>query len=140
MSLFPHFNSRHDNFFDDGDFFLSRQILPSKYLNNKNFNLDVKETDVNYIITADIPGVDKSDIDINFDNSMLTISFDRKQETKESYDKYHYYERSYGKSSRSLHFPNNINFEDINSSYKDGVLNIVISKNKNDTKKKITIQ
>ena len=142
MSLIPHFNALYDNFFDDGDFFLSRQILPLRKLNYKykTFDLDVKETDNTYKITADIPGVDKTDIDISLDNNMLTISFERKDNTKELCDKYHYFERSYGTCSRSIYFPYNVKFEDINASYKDGVLNIIIPKIKNDTRKKIDVQ
>lgn len=130
MSLIPHFNSLYDNFFEDGDFFLSRQILPLGILNNKykTFDLDVEETNNSYKITADIPGVDKTDIDISFVNNMLSISF----ETKESHDKYHHFERRYGKYSRSIYFPYNFKFEDINAHYKDGVLNIIIPKNKNE--------
>jgi HSP20 family protein len=142
MSLIPHFNSLYDNFFDDGDFFLSRQILPLGRLNNKykTFDLDVEETNNNYKITADIPGIDKTDIDISFDNNMLTISFERKEETKETRDKYLHVERKYGKYSRSIYFPYNFKFEDINACYKDGVLNIIIPKNKNDSRKKIEVQ
>lgn len=142
MSLIPHFNSLYDNFFDDGDFFLSRQILPLGRLNNKykTFDLDVEETNNSYKITADIPGVDKTDIDISFDNNMLSISFERKEETKESHNKYHHFERRYGKYSRSIYFPYNFKFEDINAHYKDGVLNIIIPKNKNDDRKKIEVQ
>lgn len=126
MSLDPHFN----NIYDDNDFFSLRQIIPSTKFNNySTINLDVKETNTSYIINADIPGVEKKNININLDNNMLTISSSRKNERNyETTEKYHHYERSYGNSSRTIYLPSKVNSGNIISSYKDGVLHLTISK------------
>jgi len=108
--------------FDD-DVFSLRQIIPIK-----NFDLDVKETDTSYIIKADIPGVEKKNIDIRLDNNMLTISSERKNERIDTNEKYHYFERSYGKSFRTIYLSSKVDSEDIVASYKDGVLHLIISK------------
>lgn len=122
MSLVP-------NFFDDNDFFSLRQNMPSrKIIKYPTFDLDVKETNNYYIVTADLPGVEKKNIDIKLDNNILTISSLRKNERKEINEKIHYFERSYGNSSRTIYLSSKVNFEDIIATYKDGVLNLVISK------------
>jgi HSP20 family protein len=115
MSLVPEFN------YDD--FFSLRQIIPVK-----NFDIDVKETDTSYIIRADLPGVEKENIDVKLDNNMLKISSERKNERTDMTEKYHYFERSYGKSSRTIYLSSKVNSEDIIASYKDGVLHLTISK------------
>ena len=114
MSLVPQF---------DDDVFSLRQVIPIK-----NFDLDVKETDTSYIIKADLPGVEKENIDIRLDNNMLTISSERKNERIDTSEKYHYFERSYGKSSRTICLSSKVDSEDIVASYKDGVLHLIISK------------
>ena len=114
MSLVPQF---------DDDVFSLRQVIPIK-----NFDLDVKETDTSYIIKADLPGVEKENIDIRLDNNMLTISSERKNERIDTSEKYHYFERSYGKSSRTIYLSSKVDSEDIVASYKDGVLHLIISK------------
>jgi HSP20 family protein len=138
MSL-TRLNSLYDNFLDSNDFF---SLQPSfRSINKQSFNLDVKETDNEFIIKADLPGVDKSNIEISLEDNILTISTERKNERKETEDKYHYFERSYGKYSRSISLPSNINSESLLATYTNGVLNLSIPKNKTDKKQnRIPIQ
>lgn len=140
MSL-TRLNSLYDNFLDSNDFF---SLQPSfRNINRQSFNLDVKETDNEFVIKADLPGVDKSNIDISLEDNILTISTERKNERKETEDKYHYFERNYGKYSRSISLPSNINSETFlaTATYTNGVLNLSIPKSKTNKKQnRIPIQ
>lgn len=92
---------------------------------------DIEETDKEYIIKADVPGMSRDNIKLQLLENMLTISGERKEETKqEGKDgaKPALYERKYGKFVRSFALPNNVNAEGITASCKDGVLSVVVPK------------
>lgn len=112
-------------------------FLPSRYNsflgNNRrssrsNMKLDMRENEHEYVLVVDIPGVDKSKINVNYDNNILTISAERSDERKEENEYYHYSERSYGTYSRSISLPKNIDYESMTAKYTDGVLNIIVPK------------
>ena len=125
-----------NSFFDD----LNRYedlFFPSRYnsmLRNgrrgvrPNMKLDMRENEHEYVLVADIPGVDKSKINVNYDNNILTITADRSEEKKEDGDHFHYLERSFGSYSRSVSLPKNIDYENMKATYRDGVLNINVPK------------
>jgi HSP20 family protein len=91
---------------------------------------DVEETDKDYIIKADVPGMSRGDIKLQLLDNMLTISGERKEERREEANeqKPGVYERRYGKFVRSFTLPNNVKTEGITASCKDGVLSVVLPK------------
>lgn len=91
---------------------------------------DVEETDKEYIIKADVPGMSRGDIKLQLLDNMLTILGERKEErTEEAKDqKPGLYERRYGKFVRSFSLPKNVNVEGITASCKDGVLSVMLPK------------
>lgn len=93
--------------------------------------IDMKETEKEFIINAEMPGVDKKDIKIEVNNNLLTISFEKKQE-KDEKDKsgWRIIERSYGKFSRTITLPQSVKNEGAKASYKDGVLKVTLPKEK----------
>ncbi len=93
--------------------------------------IDLKETDKEIIINAEIPGVDKKDIKVDVNDNLLTISFEKKQE-KDEKDKggWRIIERSYGSFSRTITLPASVKNDGAKASYKDGVLKIVLPKEK----------
>ena len=103
-------------------------------------SVDVKETDKEYLIHAELPGVKKEDINIDLEKNLLTISGERKQEKKEDNEKYHRVERSYGKFSRSMSVPEGVTPDQIKAKFDNGVLEVSFPKleGKKETKK-ITI-
>lgn len=123
-----------DSFFND-DFF-----LPSAY-NTGSFRVDLKEDENNYLLDADMPGMDKNNIDINLQNNYLTISAKREDQVEENKDNYVRRERSYGEFKRSFYF-DNIDEENIKASFKDGVLHLQLPKKDKakDERKKINIE
>jgi len=101
--------------------------------------IDMKETDKEIIINAEIPGVDKKDINIDLNENILTISFERKQEKDEKDEGWRIIERSYGKFSRTITLPCIVKSNEAKATYKDGVLKIVLPKEKDSRSNKIKI-
>lgn len=128
------FDNFLDNFFSD-DFF-----LPSAY-NTGSFRVDLKEDENNYLLDADMPGMDKNNIDINLQNNYLTISAKREDQVEENKDNYVRRERTYGEFKRSFYF-DNIDEENIKASFKDGVLHLQLPKKDKakDERKRINIE
>ena len=108
-----------DDFFDD--------FLP--YRRENNMKCDIYEKDNKYYIDMDIPGFNKEDIDISLKNGYLTIKAERKNNVEEENDDKTFIrrERSYAKTERSFNL-GNVDEDNIDASFKDGVLSIVIPK------------
>ncbi|HEX5364989.1 MAG TPA: Hsp20/alpha crystallin family protein, partial [Gallionella sp.] len=68
-------------------------------------SVDISETDIAYLIKAEIPGVKKEDVKVTIEDGMLTIQGERKQEKEEKDKKFHRIERSYGCFMRSFRVP-----------------------------------
>lgn len=102
--------------------------------------IDISETETQYVVDVELPGIEKKDIDLNIENNRLTISGERKFEKTEDGKQYHRVETSYGTFSRSLQLPENVNPDSIKASYKDGILNVSIDKSEEKLKKQIEIK
>ena len=90
--------------------------------------IDVSESDNDFVVKAEVPGVDAKDVDISIDNNNLIISGEKKQEQEEKDRNYYRLERSYGSFRRSFALPADVDVERIKASSKDGVISIVIPK------------
>lgn len=88
---------------------------------------DVKENDREYIVEAEIPGVNKEDIKLDLRDDRLTISVERSEESKEERNNYIRRERRYGSSSRSF-YVENVKHEAVSAKYENGILSIVLPK------------
>jgi len=87
--------------------------------------LDLEEKDNNYIVTVDLPGMKKSDIKVDLNDNILTISGERTRETK---GEGKYTERMYGKFQRTFALPTQVNADKIDARFEDGVLRITLPK------------
>jgi len=102
--------------------------------------LNISETDNKYFIEAELPGVKQSDLELKLDNNILVIK-GKTEESKESKERnYFMRERYYGSFQRSLTLPNNINENDITANFKDGILNIEITKKLENSTKSIEVK
>ena len=90
--------------------------------------LDVKETDKEFVVRMDLPGLQKKDIHLSVDNNVLTIRGERKREEEEKDANYYCSERFYGTFQRSLTLPTEIDQDNIKAEYKNGVLTITLPK------------
>ncbi|MEM9952254.1 MAG: Hsp20/alpha crystallin family protein [Chloroflexota bacterium] len=95
---------------------------------NHGLTLDVHESENDYTVVADVPGYDADNIDIRLHDDVLTITAENTNESEEERGKAIIRERRYGKVSRSLRFPVNVNADAIEAQYTDGVLTLTIPK------------
>jgi HSP20 family protein len=92
-------------------------------------SVDIEEADDKYMIKADLPGVDKKDIEVNLDNGILSIRGEKNIEKESGKGtKRHRTERFHGSFARSFTLPTAVMTDKVDASYKDGVLSLVIPK------------
>jgi len=103
-------------------------------------SFDVSQTEKELIVKAEVPGMDKKDININLSDGLLTISGEKKQEKEEENEKYHFVERSYGKFSRTMRLPAEVETDKADATYKDGVLKVTLPKSEATKPKKIEVK
>ena len=80
------------------------------------------------MLKADLPGLGESDLGIEVENNVLTISGDRKAEHEEQHEGYYRLERATGAFSRSLSLPEGIDVEAVQAAFENGVLTVRIPK------------
>jgi HSP20 family protein len=90
--------------------------------------LDVYEDADNLIVRAEIPGMKKEDIDISLQNNVLTLSGERRNEKKYEGSETSREERFFGRFTRSMTLPKQVNASRVKASYKDGILSITLPK------------
>lgn len=91
-------------------------------------NLDVTETDKQIEITAELPGLEEKDVQVNLADNVLTIRGEKKAEKEEKDKTYRLVERSYGSFVRSLELPEGVNADAIKASIDKGVLKVTVPK------------
>lgn len=94
----------------------------------RSFRVDVKETDKEYIVEADLPGCDKNNINVSYDDGVLTIAASYEETAEEKDKNYIRKERRRGNFSRSLSIPEDVKADEIKASFKDGVLKVTLPK------------
>jgi HSP20 family protein len=102
--------------------------------------VDIKETDKEFLIHADIPGVDPNDIDVHMEDGMLTIKGERESETKENREGYKRVERHRGTFYRRFSLPDTANADKISAKSHHGVLEITIPKQEKAQPRKIQVK
>ena len=105
-----------DNFFYDYD---NINWTPS---------VDINESSDTFMITADLPGIKKSDIKVKVEKNVLILNAERKIDKTKSNEKYHFSERRSGTFSRSFKLPKSVKEEKITADFDNGVLSIIIPK------------
>jgi HSP20 family protein len=103
-------------------------------------SLDVSESKDNFVVKAEVPGIDAKDIDISLTGDVLTIRGEKKQEKEEREEDYHLVETSYGSFSRSVRLPAEVESNKIKASYKNGILNITLPKSEKVKAKEVKIK
>ena len=112
-----------NGFFKD-DFF---SPMTNVFGNNQKFNADIKETENSYLVSAELPGVKKEDINLEYKDNTLIISAIRNEENNEEKDNYIRRERTYGQIARSFHVEN-VDKEKVSAKFENGELHIVLPK------------
>ncbi len=126
------FDSLVSRLFDDN--FNFPNTLPS------DLKVDIKDNESEYILEAEVPGVNKEQIKVDYQNNYLTIGIESQNEVNEEKQNYIRKERSSRRMSRSFYIED-INQENIRASHENGLLRIQLPKDKKaPTKKSIEIQ
>ena len=112
-----------DNIFNDG---WNLHTLPG---NNTHPAIDIKESENEYTIIADLPGFDKSNINLSIDEGYLTIKANE-EKVSDSNDRYMLKERSMRNYSRTFSLPDNALDSKVSAKYTNGTLSITIPKSK----------
>ncbi|MCK9916551.1 Hsp20/alpha crystallin family protein [Microbacteriaceae bacterium K1510] len=103
-------------------------------------NMDVTETDKEIEITAELPGLEEKDVQINVADNLLTIRGEKKAEKEEKDKNYRLVERSYGSFERSLQLPEGVNADAIKATIAKGVLKVTVPKPAPAQAKKIEVK
>jgi len=90
--------------------------------------VDVAEEADRYILTADLPGLSREDIDLSITDDVVTLKGSRKSESEEKKQGYHRIERSFGTFQRAFRVPGGVDNAKVEASFKNGVLSVSLPK------------
>ncbi len=92
--------------------------------------VDVRESDNDFIVTAELPGLAKDDVDITVENGVLSLSGAKKEEREEgTADSGRYVlERRYGRFRRSFSLPRGVDADNVSAKFSDGILTVTLPK------------
>ena len=101
--------------------------------------VDVFDNGENFVVSAELPGVSREDLDIDVKDNRLTIKGEKKLEDRTEKEGYLRVERSYGLFERSFFLDDNIDRENIKAEYRDGVLRLTLPRKQDEPSKKIEV-
>ena len=122
FSLQNEINSLFDHFFDDN----TGPVSP--FYQKKWPSVEVKETESEYKVRAEIPGMTEDDVELNINDNCLEISGERRIENEEEKEGTFYTEMSYGSFFRTIPFEREVDTERVKAKMKDGILKVNIAK------------
>ncbi len=91
-------------------------------------SIDVRETEGELVIEAELPGMDEKDVSVTLSNGVLTMKGEKKSERDEKKDDYHLMERSYGSFQRSFRLGDTVDPEKVTAAFEKGVLKVTLPK------------
>jgi HSP20 family protein len=103
-------------------------------------SMDITETDKEIEITAELPGLEEKDVQINLSDNLLTIRGEKKAEKEQKDKNYRLVERSYGSFERTLQLPEGISADEIKANISKGVLKVTVPKPAPAQAKKIEVK
>ena len=102
--------------------------------------VDIEETELNYLIRAELPGLSKEKVKVTVEDGVLTLSGERDLEREVEGKTFHHIERSHGTFTRSFTLPENADAESVSANYKDGLLEIRVAKSEEALPKSIEVR
>lgn len=124
------------NAFDD---FFNEPLLSTFFETRHPIRADIRETEKEYIVEAEMPGANKEDIKLDLRNDTLTIAVEHNEQVNEEKENYLRKERRFGSYSRSF-YVENVKNEDVTAKYDNGVLTIKLPKTEDRSKDKHKIE
>ena len=102
--------------------------------------VDINETDKDYIVSAEVPGIDPKEIDIRLEGNTLIIRGERTQQSEQDIGMIHRSERSFGSFSRAFTLPQDAMVDGIAAKFCNGVLSVTVPKSQAQPSKQVPIQ
>lgn len=116
--------------------FFNEDFFPTFTRTNSSLPaVNIREDEKAFYLELAVPGMDKKDLHLEIKDDMLTISSEHKEEKNDEQEGYKRKEFIYSSFCRSFYLPEDVNTENINASYKDGILNVEIPKLEEEKKK-----
>jgi HSP20 family protein len=103
-------------------------------------SVDITETDDEYRVRTEIPGVAKDDVTVEFEQGVLCIRGEKKSQRDEKLERGRHLECSYGAFSRSFRLPQDADTDQISAKFRDGVLEVVVAKHPESKPKQIAVK
>jgi HSP20 family protein len=115
------------------DTFLPRGLGGFPYLSRTGWervapSIDLRETDKEFVVEAELPGIDEKDVHVTLNNGVLTLKGEKKSEHEETKSNYHLMERSYGSFQRSFELGDSIEPDKVSANFENGVLKVILPK------------
>ena len=104
-----------------------------------NPSVDLVEKDNKYLLTAELPGLEKDDITISVEDGFVTISGNREDTREKEEGEYHVREMRYGSFRRSFRLHKRVMEDKVDATYKNGVLTVVMPLAEEEKTRKITV-
>jgi len=115
------FQKAVDRFFGRSDVTFSEQQM-------RQPNLEISETDQEYLVKVEIPGIRKEDVTIDLHDGLLTVKGEKKEKKEEKTETCCYTERRYGRFERSISLEKKVDPEGVEATYNSGVLEVKLPK------------
>ena len=141
MNVFGTLHREIDRLFDD--FTRGFGATGMQAMSNLVPSIDASETDKEIVITAELPGLERKDVEVSLDDNILTIRGEKKIEAEQKDDKsknVHVSERAYGLFYRMLELPTGIDPSTVQATMSKGVLKVTIPKPARSEAKKIEVK
>jgi len=128
-----------EDFYNLLDDFFSDTWSPRRSISPNTFRLDVQETDKEYCVEAELPGIKKEEINIDLKDGVLSISVNREEKIEDNNKNYVHKERRYSSMQRSIYLADT-NAEGVNAKLEEGILRLTVPKtDKTENRFKISI-
>jgi HSP20 family protein len=116
-------------YFNEFDRYLDRQMdWPRRQPANFGLAVDVLENEDGFVVKASMPGINPDDVNITFEDNVLSIKGEIVEEEEKEEENYHIHERRSGSFGRRMRFPVDVNAEAVEATYTNGVLTLEVPK------------
>lgn len=102
--------------------------------------VDIRETEEALVLSAELPGLTREEVEITLDNNVLTLSGERKLEKDAKGETWHRVERAYGSFSRSFTLPASVRTDRVEAVFADGILTVTLPKMEESKPRRISIK
>ena len=134
INLFDHFNGDIHRYLGN-----VRSRAAANQERNRAPAVDIQEEENRYMLSAEIPGIARENIEITLEDGVLTLKCERTGEAETTDRKYLRKERLHGTFTRQFTLPETVDMQNISATVRDGVLDVVIPKQEKQQPTRITI-